>query len=116
MCRYLAFMTRSPSSAAFARALPVLGRDGTLSTEMRDSPAAGHIAAKTGTARLYNALNRSALLAGKGLAGYITTRSGQKLAFAAFINNAPIGSSIESAQAVGGALAEAAEAVFLAVP
>ncbi|HEX4826308.1 MAG TPA: D-alanyl-D-alanine carboxypeptidase/D-alanyl-D-alanine-endopeptidase [Candidatus Polarisedimenticolaceae bacterium] len=116
MCRYLAFMARSRSSTVFAQALPVLGRDGTLSTEMKDSPAAGHVAAKTGTARLYDALNRSSLLAGKGLAGYITTRSGKKLAFAAFINNAPIGSDIAAAQAVGGALAEAAEAVFEEVP
>jgi len=67
MCRYLAFMTRQPSSEAFMRAIPVLGRDGTLANELRDSPAAGHVAAKTGTVRLYDALNRKSIVAGKFL-------------------------------------------------
>lgn len=58
---------------AFRAALPVAGYDGTLRERMRQTPAAGHIAAKTGTLENSNAL-----------AGYAQTRSGRTLVFALF--------------------------------
>jgi len=52
-------------------ALPVAGRDGTLETRMRGTPAAGNVRAKTGT--MSNV---------RSLAGYVRTRDGETLAFA----------------------------------
>jgi D-alanyl-D-alanine carboxypeptidase/D-alanyl-D-alanine-endopeptidase (penicillin-binding protein 4) len=52
-------------------ALPVAGRDGTLETRMRGTPAEGNVRAKTGT--MTNI---------RTLAGYVRTRDGEALAFA----------------------------------
>lgn len=58
------------------RALPVAGVDGTLASRMRNTPAAGNVRAKTGT--MSNI---------RSLAGYVTTRDGERLAFVAMVNN-----------------------------
>ena len=79
-------MSTRRSFPLFEAALPILGRDGTLDGVLKDSPAAGHVRAKTGTAVVYDALNQKLHVAGKALAGYVTTRSGRRLAFAAMIN------------------------------
>ena len=73
MVHYLAFMSRQKDFAIFENALPILGRDGTLWNIQVNSPAAGHVFAKTGTFDAYDALNRRLMLTGKGLAGYTTT-------------------------------------------
>ena len=57
-------------------ALPVAGVDGSLATRMRDTAAAGNVRAKTGT--MSNI---------RSLAGYATTRDGERLAFVAMVNN-----------------------------
>jgi D-alanyl-D-alanine carboxypeptidase/D-alanyl-D-alanine-endopeptidase (penicillin-binding protein 4) len=76
---------------AFEDALPVLGGEGTLSHAVpSDSPAIGHIKAKTGTYSVANALNGKSILTSKALAGYIDTAGGRKLAFAFFLNDLPI--------------------------
>jgi D-alanyl-D-alanine carboxypeptidase/D-alanyl-D-alanine-endopeptidase (penicillin-binding protein 4) len=63
---------RSP----FVSALPIAGVDGSLANRMRDTAAAGNVRAKTGT--MSNI---------RSLAGYATTRDGERLAFAAMVNN-----------------------------
>ena len=50
--------------------------DGTLAERMRNTPAAGTVRAKTGT--MSNI---------RSLAGYVTTRDGERLAFVAMVNN-----------------------------
>jgi serine-type D-Ala-D-Ala carboxypeptidase/endopeptidase (penicillin-binding protein 4) len=60
----------------FMTALPVAGVDGSLDSRMRDTPAAGNVRAKTGT--MSNI---------RSLAGYVTTRDGERLAFVAMVNN-----------------------------
>jgi D-alanyl-D-alanine carboxypeptidase/D-alanyl-D-alanine-endopeptidase (penicillin-binding protein 4) len=60
----------------FVRALPVAGVDGSLANRMRETPAAGNVRAKTGT--MSNI---------RSLAGYVTTRDGERLAFVAMVNN-----------------------------
>jgi len=60
----------------FMAALPIAGVDGSLETRMRDTPAAGNVRAKTGT--MSNI---------RSLAGYVTTRDGERLAFVAMVNN-----------------------------
>jgi D-alanyl-D-alanine carboxypeptidase/D-alanyl-D-alanine-endopeptidase (penicillin-binding protein 4) len=83
-------MTLQPSFAAYDSALPVLGRDGTLTTAVdSDSPAKGHVRAKTGTYYVENALNDHTVLTSKALAGYMETASDRPLAFAFFLNNLP---------------------------
>lgn len=86
MVHYLTYMSTRPSFPVFHRALPVLGRDGTLVKIQTHSPAAGHVFAKTGTLVGYDALNKKLMVTGKGLAGYIDTAAGQHLVFAAYVN------------------------------
>ena len=57
----------------------MLGRDGTLWDIQTESPAAGHVFAKTGTFAVDDPLNRRMLVTGKGLAGYMTTAQGERL-------------------------------------
>lgn len=92
MVHYLTYMSTRPSFPAFRRALPILGRDGTLVKIQTASPAAGHVFAKTGTYVVYDALNKKLMVTGKGLAGYIDTAAGQHLVFAAYVNMVEISS------------------------
>lgn len=87
MVHYLEFATSRPWYADFRRSLPVLGKDGTLAAIQTASPAAGNVFAKTGTYGKFDALNRRQTLHGKALAGYFTSKSGRKIAFALFVNN-----------------------------
>lgn len=72
----LASMDASPLSDAWRALLPVAGDDGTLASRMRGTPAEGRVVAKTGSMSFVNAL-----------AGYVTTKGGQRLAFAILLNN-----------------------------
>jgi D-alanyl-D-alanine carboxypeptidase/D-alanyl-D-alanine-endopeptidase (penicillin-binding protein 4) len=66
-----------PAGASpFVRALPVAGVDGSLEQRMRGTAAEGRVRAKTGTMSNVRAL-----------AGYATTRDGERLAFAAIADN-----------------------------
>ncbi len=87
MVHYLEHVTTRPWYADFRRALPVLGRDGTLAAIQKASVAAGNVFAKTGTYGKGDPLNRRQTLHGKALAGYFTSKSGRKVAFAIFLNN-----------------------------
>jgi len=69
-------MDRHPEAAAFRDSLPIAGVDGTLEKRMKGTPAEGRVVAKTGTTGRANAL-----------AGYVTTASGERLAFAIVVNN-----------------------------
>ena len=70
MVSLLAAMDRHRYADAFRASLPVAGVDGTLKNRMRGTPAEGRVVAKTGTLRHVNAL-----------AGYLNTRSGERLVF-----------------------------------
>ena len=117
MVHYLAYMAKQPSFDAFFRALPILGRDGTLWNIQPSSPAAGHVHAKTGTLGNYDALNRGLLVTAKGLAGYLTTASGKRYAIAAYINNVAVSLDPEDVSRVAGqAMGEIANAAYLTLP
>lgn len=112
MCRYLAYWKTRPDFDVLFKGLPILGKDGTLAKIQTGSPAAGHVFAKTGTLLAEDKLNGRFLLNGKGLAGYIRTKSGRMLAFAAYINGAPLPDA-EAAQTLAGeALGEIAAAAY----
>jgi PBP4 family serine-type D-alanyl-D-alanine carboxypeptidase len=113
MCHYLAYWkTRADFSVLF-RGLPILGKDGTLAKIQRDNPGAGHVFAKTGTYSTEDKLNSRLMLNGKGLAGYVQTKSGKMLAFAAYVNHTAIPEDPDSAQKIAGqALGEIAAAAY----
>ncbi len=114
MVRYLEFMSKQKQFDDFYKDLPVLGRDGTLSKIQVNSPAVGHVHAKTGTYLVYDALNKNLMVTGKGLAGYVDTASGDRLAFAAYANNVAVGMEDREAtqKIVGEALGEIAAAAY----
>jgi len=76
LVRLLVGMDASPLSATWRGLLPVAGVDGTLASRMRGSAAEGNVTAKTGSMSFVNAL-----------AGYVTTKRGQRLAFVILLNN-----------------------------
>ena len=86
MVHYLMYMSKQKDYEDFYRALPILGKDGTLVKIEVNSPAAGHVHAKTGTYGSYDALNKKLLIQGKGLSGYMDTASGQHLILALYVN------------------------------
>ncbi len=95
MVHYLAYMAARADFAYFRNSLPVLGKDGTLSDDEKNSPAVGHIFAKTGTYIEPDFLNNNMMLRGKGLAGYTTTSSGEHIAIAIYANNVPLTAAID---------------------
>ena len=113
MTSYLTAMAKRPDIATFLAALPVLGRDGTLWDIQPESPAAGHVFAKTGTFAVNDPLNRRLLVTGKGLAGYMTTARGERLAFAVYVNNVSVSlAPDETKRVVGQALGEIAAMAY----
>ncbi|HEX5104933.1 MAG TPA: D-alanyl-D-alanine carboxypeptidase/D-alanyl-D-alanine-endopeptidase [Pirellulaceae bacterium] len=87
----LRYMASRPDFAVYEKALPILGVDGTLAKSVgADSPAKGKVQAKTGTLVWDNLLVGRGLCTSKALGGYLTTASGKRLAFAAFVNGVPL--------------------------
>jgi len=109
--KFLTYMSRQPFFPAYLKALPILGKDGTLAPIQASAAAAGHVFAKTGTAIQSDAINKRMMLVGKGLAGYIVTPDGRKVAFAAFVNSVPI-RSLADMEMAGQALGEIASAAY----
>ena len=68
--------SRGPHAAVFAASLPVAGRDGTLASRMRGTPAEANVRAKTGT-----------LSGVRALSGYFTTAAGERMAFSMIVNH-----------------------------
>jgi len=113
MVHYLTYWTTRPDYEVFFRALPILGKDGTLAKIQTNSPGAGHVHAKTGTFGSEDRLNGKMMLNGKGLAGYVITKDGKKLAFAAYVNHVSLAPDSDAAQQVAGqALGEIAAAAY----
>jgi D-alanyl-D-alanine carboxypeptidase/D-alanyl-D-alanine-endopeptidase (penicillin-binding protein 4) len=113
MVSYLKYMHEQKDFDDFYRGLPILGRDGTLFKIQVNSPAAGHVHAKTGTYDVYNALGKNLILTGKGLAGYMETAEGERLIFALYVNMVPLSMDPEAAQSIAGqALGEITTAAY----
>jgi len=113
MVHYLAYWSTRPDYQDFFKALPILGKDGTLAKIQTNSPGAGHVFAKTGTFGSEDKLGGKMMLNGKGLAGYVLTKDGKRLAFAAYVNHVSLAPDPEGAQQVAGqALGEIAAAAY----
>jgi serine-type D-Ala-D-Ala carboxypeptidase/endopeptidase (penicillin-binding protein 4) len=81
-------LQRMSDAPQFLDALPIAGLDGSLASRMQATAAAGNVRAKTGT--MSNI---------RSLAGYVTTRGGERLAFVIVINNFE-GNGAEANQAI----------------
>jgi N-acyl-D-amino-acid deacylase len=113
IAHYMAYWSTRPDFPVFFKALPILGKDGTLAKIQTANPGAGHVFAKTGTFGSEDKLNGKMMLNGKGLAGFVITATGQKLAFAAYVNHVTLPPDPDAAQEVGGqALGEIAAAAY----
>lgn len=96
----------------YHRSLPILGVDGTLAKSVKpESPARGQAQAKTGTLVWDNGLSGSGLCTSKALAGYLTTKSGRRLAFAAFVNGVHLKDGLETKH-IGQDLGKLCEIVY----
>ena len=71
----LKFMATHREAKAFADSLPIAGMDGTLRRRMKGTAAEGNLRAKTGTLRYATSLS-----------GYVTTATGERLAFSLMLN------------------------------
>ena len=114
MVHYLRYMSEQKDYQDFYRGLPILGKDGTLSKIQVNSPAAGHVHAKTGTYGSYDALNKKLMITGKGLAGYMDTADGKHLILALYVNMVSVSrDDPDAAQKIAGeALGEIAAAAY----
>ena len=72
----LRHMYDATGASPWMRALAIAGVDGTLNNRMKGTPAEGNVRAKSGT--MSNI---------RSLAGYVTTRDGERVAFAIMVNN-----------------------------
>jgi D-alanyl-D-alanine carboxypeptidase/D-alanyl-D-alanine-endopeptidase (penicillin-binding protein 4) len=109
---FLTLMTRRPYAEAYRNALPILGVDGSLATSCSpDSPARGHVYAKTGTTGSYDPLNDHGILLAKSLVGYVDTSHGKRLVFAIYVNNAAF-ENVDDMMATGNDLGSIAEAIY----
>lgn len=97
MVKLLHWIRAQSWGAAWRETLPIGGVDGTLGRRFKGTILEGRIFAKTGTINATNAL-----------AGYMTTRSGKTLTFAAYANDVPSGTS--ATPAMDAALVAVAEA------
>jgi N-acyl-D-amino-acid deacylase len=110
---YMIYWSTRPDYDVFFKGLPILGKDGTLAKIQVNSPGAGHVYAKTGTFGSEDKLNSKMMLNGKGLAGYVLTKQGKKLAFAAYVNHVSLTLDPDAAQEVAGqTLGEIAAAAY----
>lgn len=117
MCHYLVYWKTRPDFATLFAGLPVLGKDGTLAKIQVNAPAAGHVFAKTGTFDSEDRLNAKQMLNGKGLAGYVITKSNRMIAFAAYVNHTSLPNDPDAAQNIAGqALGEIAAAAYDTLP
>jgi D-alanyl-D-alanine carboxypeptidase/D-alanyl-D-alanine-endopeptidase (penicillin-binding protein 4) len=81
-------MYDATGASPWMTALPIAGVDGSLENRMKGTPASGNVRAKTGS--MSNI---------RSLAGYVTTRSGEHLAFVVMVNNFE-GTGAEALQAI----------------
>ena len=76
LVRILDVMHQAPWGDLYRRALPLAGVDGTISSRMKNTPAAGNANAKTGT------LDKA-----RSLSGYVNTADGHLIIFSMMCNS-----------------------------
>ena len=104
-------MTKHKDFAAYERALPILGVDGTLASIGKGGPLQDKLRAKTGTLTWDNTLGGNSLLQSKALAGYMTTKQGKKVIFAVFVNGVPMKEGVTTRR-IGSDLVKVCELIY----
>jgi len=94
MIQLLSYAHRGPWSSAFHGSLPVAGESELLRMRMRSTPAQGNLHAKTGTTNTV-----------VSLAGYVTSRNGEILAFSFVYNGNDRWNAKATIDAMGATLA-----------
>jgi D-alanyl-D-alanine carboxypeptidase/D-alanyl-D-alanine-endopeptidase (penicillin-binding protein 4) len=74
----------------FKNALPILGVNGSLFMSGKNSPAKGHLYAKTGTQINYDLTNKRFWYYSEALAGYVMSKNGHIIAFIVDLKNLPM--------------------------
>lgn len=114
MVHFLAYVNRQPYFKYIYAGLPVMGVDGTLFNIQTHAPGAGKVHAKTGTNGTGDLLNGNRLfLSGKGLLGFMTTRSGRHVALCIYVNNFGASPAEDVTQAAGQIAGEIANDGYL---
>jgi len=75
---------------AFKNALPILGVNGSLFLSGKNSPAKGHLFAKTGTEISYDVANKRLWYYSEALGGYVITKNNHIIAFVVNLQNLPM--------------------------
>jgi D-alanyl-D-alanine carboxypeptidase len=94
VARFLTEMHKRASFPQYLASFPLLGVDGSLATvtafesDPTLAPAKGQVQAKTGT--YLGALGDGLELKGQAFAGYVSTKSGRKLAYHVVVNGVPV--------------------------
>jgi len=88
MVAWLRWARTQPWGVEFAADLPVLGVSGTLASTGQDGPAAGEVAAKTGTSVDVDPTTGRVYYKVESLAGYLTTERGERLVFSLSMSGA----------------------------
>ncbi|CAI8761171.1 D-alanyl-D-alanine carboxypeptidase/D-alanyl-D-alanine endopeptidase [Methylocaldum szegediense] len=91
MTAFLRAVSGESYGETFRQGLPILGVDGTLAMNQQDSPAAGHVFAKTGS-RIAGTPNDRVLITGLTHVGYIDAKSGRRLVHAVMLRDVPLAS------------------------
>ncbi len=89
LATFLRRVAKTSYGSTVVRALPILGRDGTLANVFPKSPAAGHGQIKTGNRVVGNPPGQILVL-GNSLAGYVQTKSGRRVVLMIAVGNVPI--------------------------
>jgi hypothetical protein len=89
-------MDRTRVAGVYRASLPILGCDGSLAHTGTTFPACGRVRAKPGTTIVPGADGETIELKAQNMAGYITTRSGSRLACALMVNDVGAREDIES--------------------
>jgi PBP4 family serine-type D-alanyl-D-alanine carboxypeptidase len=96
LVQLLRAMSKTEVARTYAATLPALGRNGSLAHTGTTLPARGHVRAKPGTTILPGADGQTVELKAQNMAGYITTRSGRRLAYAVMANDVGAITAIET--------------------
>jgi D-alanyl-D-alanine carboxypeptidase/D-alanyl-D-alanine-endopeptidase (penicillin-binding protein 4) len=89
MSAFLRGAAEASWATAFEDGLPILGVDGTLATNQKGEPAAGHVFAKTGT-RAAGTPADQGILTGITQVGYIDAKSGRRLTYGVMTRDIPL--------------------------
>ncbi|MET1073563.1 MAG: D-alanyl-D-alanine carboxypeptidase, partial [Umezawaea sp.] len=83
----LRYWTTRPDYQRLKDALPILGVDGTIGGDEKDSPARGRVFAKTGTVAGGDLANQRVTVQAETLVGFADAADGRQLAFAVYVGD-----------------------------